>query len=735
MNKRIFKLLGMSGILLSISSVNAETAATPTNNLTPQSVNLAPLRNLNAVDNPMDKDYNYHKALKKLNVNQLKKDMQALLTQSQDWWPADYGNYGPLFIRLSWHDAGTYRIYDGRGGANRGQQRFSPLNSWPDNVNLDKARQLLWPIKQKYGNAVSWSDLIALAGTISLDSMGMKTIGFAFGREDDWQGDDTNWGVSPEVLSSNVKSGNIVKPYSATQMGLIYVNPEGPDGNPDPTKAGDGIRKAFGGMGMTDEETVALIAGGHAFGKAHGAAPANKYVGPAPDKAPIEQQGMGWANSYKSGKGSDAIGSGLEGAWSSSPTRWSNDYLTNLYTLNWKLSTSPGGAHQWTPTNATAQNMVPDASDPNKTHAPIMFTTDLALKQDPVYNKYAQEFYKDPKKLKDSFARAWFKLTHRDMGPKSRYLGPWVPAEDFIWQDPVPKANYKQVSAQDIQQLKLKIMHSGLSDQDLVKTAWAAASTYRRTDYRGGSNGARIALAPEKDWAMNEPEHLAQVLSKLKAIQSDFNSTKNGTKVSLADLIVLGGNTAIEDAAKKAGYNVKVPFIPGRTDATQEQTDVDSFNYLKTKADGFINYTDGSVTPNMLPQALVEKANMLNLNIPEMTVLLGGLRVLNVNYKTSQDGVLTATPGKLNNAFFVNLLDMATVWKKSDKNGEYLGYDRKSGKEKWTATPVDLIFGSNSELKAVAQVYAENGNEQKFIDDFAKAWSKVMMLGRFDVQN
>ena len=730
MVKKILKVIGIYSALVSVGSVYAEnnkTMVTPT-------LNLAPLRNLNLVDNPMDKDYEYRQAFKNLDVVQLKKDMEALLTQQQDWWPADFGNYGPLFIRLSWHDAGTYRIYDGRGGANRGQQRFSPLNSWPDNVNLDKARQLLWPLKQKYGNAVSWSDLIALAGTVSLEKMGVQPIGFAFGREDDWQGDDTNFGVSPETLSSNVKKGDVVKPFSATQMGLIYVNPEGPDGVPDPKKAAPLIRKTFAGMGMTDEETVALIAGGHAFGKAHGAANPNKYVGPAPDKSPIEQQGLGWKNSYKSGVGADAIGSGLEGSWTSSPTRWSNDYLTNLYTLKWKQTMSPGGAHQWEPTNATAINMVPDASNSDKTHKPMMFTTDLALTEDPSYNKIAEDFYKNPDKLKDAFARAWFKLTHRDMGPKSRYIGPWVPSDDFIWQDPVSPANYKQISDQDITTLKTTVLGSGLSDQDLIKTAWSSAATYRKTDYRGGTNGARIALAPEKDWDMNDPEHLQKVLAKLKVIQNNFNNSQtDGTKVSLADLIVLGGNAAIEDAAKNAGYTVLVPFVAGRTDATQAQTDVDSFNHLKTKSDGFINYTDGTVSNNLLPQALVEKASMLNLNIPEMTVLVGGLRALNVNYKNSHDGVLTTTPGKLNNDYFVNLLDMSTKWTQS--GNEYIGYDRKTGKQKWTASPVDLIFGSNSELKVVAQVYAQNGNEQKFINDFAKAWSKVMMLGRFDVQN
>lgn len=735
MKRKIVSVLIASGFLLSINNALAESITQDSNSLTVQNLDLSPLRNLNVLDNPMDKDYNYHQAFKKLDVNQLKKDMASLLTQSQDWWPADYGNYGPFFIRLSWHDAGTYRMVDGKGGANRGQQRFSPLNSWPDNVSLDKARQLLWPLKQKYGNAVSWSDLIVLAGTVSLESMGMKPIGFAFGREDDWQGDDTNWGVSPEVLSSNVKDGKVMSPFSATQMGLIYVNPEGPDGKPDRVSAVSGIRQAFGGMGMTDEETVALIAGGHSFGKAHGAAPSGKYVGAAPDKAPLEQQGLGWQSSYKSGKGQDAISSGLEGAWVATPTMWNHDYLTNLYTLNWEPALSPGGAHQWAPSNAPQNAMTPDAFESSVKYKPIMFTTDLALKEDPIYNKYAEEFYKDPQKFQTAFANAWFKLTHRDMGPKSRYMGPLIPNENFIWQDPTPKADYKQVSQADITQLKNIILKSGLSDSDLIKTAWASASTYRKSDYRGGSNGARISLSPEKDWAMNEPAKLDKVLSKLKSIQSNFNnSKKDGTKVSLADLIVLAGNTAIEDSAKKAGYNVKVPFTAGRTDATQQQTDVNSFNYLKTKADGFTNYTDNSINTNSLPQALVEKASMLDLNTSEMTVLVGGLRVLGANYQGSKDGVFTSTPGQLNNAFFVNLLDMSTVWK-LDKNGEYVGYDRKSGKSKWTASSVDLIFGYNSELKAVAQVYAENGNQQKFVNDFVKAWNKVMMLGRFDIQD
>ncbi|AJI56514.1 catalase/peroxidase HPI [Francisella philomiragia] len=738
MLKKIATALGMSGMLLAANSAIADDKNTEM--ATPQSVDLSPLRNLNKLDSPMGKNYDYHQSFKKLNTEELKKDMQDLLTQSQDWWPADFGNYGPFFIRLSWHDAGTYRLADGRGGANRGQQRFSPLNSWPDNVNLDKARQLLWPIKQKYGDAVSWSDLIVLAGTVSLESMGMKPIGFAFGREDDWQGDDTNWGISPEqLMSSNVKDGKLAPAYAATQMGLIYVNPEGPDGKPDIKGAASEIRQAFRAMGMTDKETVALIAGGHTFGKTHGAVPEKdikKDIGPAPDKAPIEQQGLGWHNSYGTGMGDDTMGSGLEGSWTSTPTFWNHDFLHNLYNLNWEKTLSPSGAHQWTPTNAKPENMVPDAHKPGVKHKPIMFTTDLALKEDDGFNKYTQEFYINPEEFKEEFAKAWFKLTHRDMGPKSRYIGPWIPEQNFIWQDPVPVADYKQVSAQDIAQLKQDIINSGLTNQQLIRTAWDSASTYRKTDYRGGSNGARIALAPEKDWQMNEPAKLEVVLAKLKEIQTNFNNSKtDGTKVSLADLIVLGGNVGVEQAAKEAGYTIGIPFVPGRTDATQAQTDIESFNYLKTKADGFVNYSDGSLASNKLPQALVEKASMLNLNIPEMTVLVGGMRALNVNYDDSQEGVFTKTPGQLNNNFFVNLLDMSTKWEKSDtNNGEYIGIDRKTGAQKWTASSVDLIFGSNSELKAVAQVYAENGNEQKFVNDFAKAWHKVMMLGRFDVQ-
>lgn len=746
MLKKIVIALGTSSLLFASSGIAGEKtnptgetkAPSASQNTTPH-LNLSPLRNLNTVDSPMGSDYSYREAFKKVNIDELKADMKELLTKSQDWWPADFGNYAPFFVRLSWHDAGTYRVSDGRGGANRGQQRFSPLNSWPDNVNLDKARQLLWPIKQKYGDAVSWSDLIVLAGTVSLESMGMEPIGFAFGREDDWQGDDTDWGVSPEVLSSNVKNGKLIKPFSATEMGLIYVNPEGPDGIPDKKKAGSAIRQAFSGMGMNDKETVALIAGGHAFGKTHGAVPKEdlqKDIGPAPDKAPIEQQGLGWHNSYGSGNADDTMGSGLEGSWTSTPTHWNSTFLDNLYSLDWKKTLSPAGAHQWTPTNSKESDMVPDAHKPGVKHKPMMFTTDLALREDPKFNKYAEEFHKNPKEFKKEFAKAWFKLTHRDMGPASRYMGSWVPKQTFAWQDPVPKADYKQVSKKDISQLEEMVAKSGLSRQQLIKTAWASASTYRKTDYRGGTNGARIALAPEKDWAMNEPKQLESVIAKLKEIQTKFNQSKtDGTKVSLADLIVLAGNMSVEEAANEAGFNIEIPFVPGRTDATQKQTDVKSINYLKTKSDGFVNYTDGSVSPNKLPQALVEKASMLDLNVPEMTILVGGMRALDTNYKDSQDGVFTSKAGQLNNSFFVNLLDMSTKWEKSDKPGEYVGLSRKTGDARWTASSVDLIFGSNSELKAVAQVYAEKGNEQKFVNDFAKAWHKVMMNGRFDVQN
>ncbi|MCF6765299.1 catalase/peroxidase HPI [Thiotrichales bacterium 19S3-7] len=702
----------------------------------PKKLDLSPLRNLNELDSPMNRHYHYKQAFQKLDVKALRADMIKLLTTSQDWWPADFGNYGPFFIRLSWHSAGTYRVFDGRGGADGGQIRFAPLNSWPDNVNLDKARRLLWPIKQKYGDAVSWSDLIVYAGTVAMESMGVKTIGFAFGREDDWQSDQINWGEGDQWLSSNLnKKADLKKPFAATQMGLIYVNPEGPGGNPDPLLAAKQIRDTFARMGMNDQETVALIAGGHSFGKAHGAA-SPKYLGPAPEAAPIQEQGLGWKNSFKKGDGPDTITSGLEGSWTITPAKWNDsNYFENLYTFKWVKTKSPAGATQWRPKNKSADNLVPDAFDPNKRHAPMMFTTDLSMKADPDYNKISEYFKRHPKAFEAAFAEAWFKLTHRDMGPTSRYLGPWVPKEVMIWQDPIPKANYKLVNAKDVASLKVEILNSGLTMPELIKTAWASASSYRKTDMRGGANGARVALLPQKDWPANEPKALANVLSKLQAIQTKFNQSQtDGRKISLADLIILAGNTAVEEGVKKAGYKLTIPFIPGRTDASQKETDIQSFGYLEPTADGFINYFDATKTKLSPPQALVNKASMLDLNIPQMTVLVGGLRVLNANYDNSQDGVFTNNPGALSNDYFVNLLDMSIVWKKSKTNeGEYEGYDRKTGKLVWKATSVDLIFGSNSELRAVAEVYGSSDAKKKFIKDFVRAWVKVMNLGRFDL--
>ena len=733
----------LPGVLALMFSISVNYASAANESKTdeywwPKTLNLEPLRNVNSIDSPMGKDYVYAEAFQKLDTEALRKDMIELLTNSQEWWPADFGNYGPFFIRLSWHSAGTYRVTDGRGGADGGQQRFAPLNSWPDNVNLDKARRLLWPIKQKYGDAVSWSDLIVYAGTVSMESMGFKTIGFAFGREDVWQPDDIQWGQSDKIMSSNVgkKNHHLHKPFGADQMGLIYVNPEGPDGNPDPLAAANRIRESFGLMAMNDEETVALIAGGHSFGKAHGAASAD-HLGPAPDVANIDQQGFGWKNSYGTGDGDDTITSGLEGSWTVTPTKWNHNYFENLFTFEWVKTESPAGATQWRPKSKDADNMIPDAQDPNKRHAPMMFTTDLSLREDPTYRKISDRFQNNPEVFEEAFAKAWFKLTHRDMGPRSRYLGPWVPKEVFVWQDPVPPVDYKLVSQQDVVALKSEILKSGLTVSELVQTAWASASTYRDTDMRGGANGARILLLPEKNWPVNEPKQLAKVTEKLKIIQEKFNSSQsNGMKISMADIIVLGGAAGIEQAAKSAGYEVQVPFTPGRTDATQAQTDVKSFKYLEPKADGFINYFDESKNTQSPPQMLVNKASMLNLNIPEMVVLVGGMRVLSTNYKDSSDGVFTDKPGTLNNEFFVNLLDMSTVWKRSKTvPGQYEGYDRKTNKLKWTATSVDLIFGSNSELRAVAEVYAAKNNDQKFINDFVNAWVKVMMLGRFNVKS
>lgn len=701
----------------------------------PQKLDLSSLRLHDVESNPYGANFNYAKEFNSLDLTAVKKDIKTLLTTSQDWWPADYGNYGPFFIRMAWHGAGTYRVYDGRGGADGGQQRFAPLNSWPDNVNLDKARRLLWPIKKKYGEKISWGDLMVLTGNVALESMGFKTLGFAGGREDDWQSDLVYWGVGPKLLSDNRdKKGKLEKPLAATQMGLIYVNPEGPNGKPDPLASAKDIREAFAGMAMNDEETVALIAGGHTFGKAHGAASPAKCVGPAPAEAGVEEQGLGWINKCGTGNGKDTISSGLEGAWSADPTHFTMQYLNNLYKHDWVLTKSPAGAWQWKPKDA--KNIVPDAADPSKFHPLMMFTTDIALKVDPAYEKISRRFMEHPEEFKQAFARAWFKLTNRDMGPKARYLGAEIPKEDFIWQDPLPVAEYKMIENQDIMSLKEKIIKSGLSDSMLIRTAWASASTFRGTDFRGGDNGARIRLEPQKNWAVNDPAELNHVLKTLENIQSNFNKNRtDGKQVSLADLIVLGGNTAIEDAAKRAGYDIHVPFTPGRTDASQSQTDIHSFSVLEPTADGFRNYYDAKRNKKSPTELLVDRANKLELTVPEMTVLIGGLRVLGANSGNSHAGVLTRNPGVLSNDFFVNLLDMSTKWTKSTKNQGYFdGFDRKTGKLEWTASPVDLIFGSNSELRAVAEVYASDDAHEKFVHDFVNAWTKVMNLDRFDLR-
>lgn len=701
----------------------------------PERLDLKPLRQNTAESNPMDKAYNYAEQFKKLDIKSVKKDIATTMKTSQTWWPADYGHYGPFFIRMAWHSAGVYRTFDGRGGAAGGQQRFEMLNSWPDNVNLDKARRLLWPVKQKYGGQISWADLMVLAGNVALEDMGFKTFGFAGGRQDDWETEIVNWGPEKEFMADkrHDEKGALAKPLAAVQMGLIYVNPEGPGGNPDPLLAAKDIREAFGRMGMNDEETVALIAGGHTFGKAHGAKKPEGCVGVDPAAAGIEEQGLGWKNKCGTGKGGDTISSGLEGAWSVSPTAWTSQYLDNLLTLEWVQSKSPAGAIQWIPKNAEQVKFVPDAHDPNKRHAPIMFTTDLALKFDPAYSEITNRFWKSPKDYELAFAKAWFKLTHRDMGPRARYIGPEVPAENLIWQDPIPAVDHKLIDAKDAEKLKSAILKSGLTSQDLIKTAWASASTFRGTDMRGGANGARIRLAPQKDWEANDPAELATVLTKLESIQQAFNRTLSGGKrVSLADVIVLGGNAAVEQAAKKAGYKVDVAFKPGRMDASQVQTDVKSFEVLKPTADGFRNYF-GEGNPHSPAEMLVDRANYLTLTVPEMTVLVGGMRVLDANARHTKHGVLTKNPGTLNNDFFVNLLDMSTQWSKSSvTEGIYEGRDRSTGESKWTATPVDLIFGSNSELRAVAEVYAANDAKEKFVKDFVNAWTKVMTLDRFD---
>ena len=702
----------------------------------PEKLNLSPLRQHAAESNPMGEDFNYAEAFETLNLDAVRKDIEALMTTSQDWWPSDYGHYGPFFIRMAWHSAGTYRVTDGRGGAGGGQQRFEPLNSWPDNVNLDKARRLLWPIKQKYGRSISWADLMVLTGNVALESMGFKTFGFAGGRQDDWEPDMVYWGPESEFLADERYSGDrkLENPLAAVQMGLIYVNPEGPNGNPDPLAAAIDIRETFGRMAMNDEETVALIAGGHTFGKAHGAAKPEGCVGPAPTGADIEEQGFGWKNKCGSGQAGDTISSGLEGAWTASPTAWSMQYLNNLFAFEWVQTKSPAGATQWIPADGAASNLVPDAHDPSKRHAPVMFTTDLSLKFDPSYREISKRFLENPEEFELAFAKAWFKLTHRDMGPRARYLGDEVPAEVLIWQDPVPSVDYDLIDAGDIKALKSEILASGLTGSELVRTAWASASTFRGTDMRGGANGARIRLAPQKDWDVNNPDELAKVLMQLEGIQEDFNGAQSGgKKVSLADLIVLGGDAAIEQAAKNAGQDVKVSFTPGRTDASQAQTDVNSFAVLEPAADGFRNYF-GEGNGKSPSDMLVDRANMLTLTVPEMTALVGGMRALNANAGQSEPGVFTPRPGTLSNDFFVNLLDMSTQWSKSSTTqGLYEGRDRGTGEVKWTATPVDLMFGSSSELRAIAEVYAEADGQDKFVRDFVAAWTKVMSLDRFDL--
>jgi catalase-peroxidase len=684
----------------------------------------------------MGKDFNYAQAFNQLDLNAVKKDLTKLMTDSQAWWPADYGHYGPFFIRMAWHSAGTYRISDGRGGAGYGTQRFAPLNSWPDNASLDKARRLLWPIKQKYGKSLSWADLMILAGNVSLESMGFKTFGFAGGREDVWEPQsDINWGIESKWLDDKRYSGDrqLENPLAAVQMGLIYVNPEGPNGKPDPIAAAKDIRDVFARMAMNDEETVALIAGGHTFGKCHGAGPAS-HVGPEPEAAPIEEQGLGWMSSFRSGKGPDTITSGLEVTWTTTPTKWSNNFFWNLFGYEWELTKSPAGAHQWIPKNGAGANTVPDAHDASKRHAPAMLTTDLALRFDPVYEKISRRFLEKPDAFADAFARAWFKLTHRDMGPRVRYLGPEVPKEVLIWQDPVPAADHALINATDIEALKAKLLASGLSLQELVSTAWASAATFRGSDKRGGANGARIRLAPQKDWDVNQPAKLAKVLVALEKVQKEFNSQQSGgKKVSLADLIVLGGCAGVEQAIKKAGQTIKVPFSPGRTDATQEQTDAASFAVLEPVADGFRNFQKKKYAVRA-EELLVDKAQLLTLTAPEMTVLIGGLRMLDTNVGASKHGVLTERPGMLTNDFFVNLLDMGTTWKPTSKDNDmFEGRDRATGKVKWTATRVDLVFGSNSQLRALAEVYACKDSQEKFLNDFVAAWNKVMNLDRFDL--
>jgi len=702
----------------------------------PNRLSLEPLRKTDPASNPLGADFDYAQAFESLDLDAVKADLSELMTTSQDWWPADFGHYGPFFIRMAWHSAGTYRTTDGRGGADGGMQRFAPLNSWPDNANLDKARYLLQPIKEKYGRAISWADLMILAGTVAMDAMGFETLGFAGGRIDAWEPEEVNWGSEGEWLAADRRDtgGELHRPFGATQMGLIYVNPTGPGGNPDPLAAAAAIREAFGRMAMNDEETAALIAGGHTFGKAHGAADPAEYVGPEPEAEGIAAQGQGWISSYGSGKGADTITSGLEGAWTFSPAEWTNNFLVNLYTYDWEQTRSPAGAVQWRPTRGAASTLVPDAHDATTRHPPMMFTTDLALKEDPIYREITSRWLDNPEEFEDAFARAWFKLTHRDMGPTSRYLGADVPDAEFVWQDPIPQVDFTLINARDAAGLKRDILDSDLTTAELVRTAWASASSYRGTDMRGGANGARIQLAPQNSWEANDPDGLARVLGVLEGIQEDFNNSARGNKrISMADLLVLGGAAAIEQAASQAGVDVQVPFLPGRNDATQAQTDVESFSALEPTADGFRNYfaSGNSRSP---AEMLVEKAALLELTIPEMTVLVGGMRVLDANADGIDHGVFTDRPGTLSNDFFTNLIALSTEWSQSpNQAGVYVGRDRTTGAMQWTATPVDLIFGSNSELRAVAEFYAASDAEEQFVHDFVNAWTKVMTLDRFDV--
>jgi len=738
MRKSLLRLL----VVCAAATATVPSIAAPTPQGAPQTaqfwwpdhLDLSPLRQHDARSNPLGADFDYAKAFATLDLQAVKDDIKKTLTTSQDWWPADYGNYGPFFIRMAWHGAGTYRVFDGRGGADGADQRFEPLNSWPDNVSLDKARRLLWPIKQKYGQKISWGDLMVLTGNVSLESMGFQTFGFAAGRRDDWEPDLVYWGPELKWLSDERHDGShqLQKPLGATQMGLIYVNPEGPNGNPDPLAAAKDIREAFGRMAMNDEETVALIAGGHTFGKAHGAHDPSKCVGPEPAAAGVEQQGLGWVNKCGKGSGSDAVSSGLEGSWSVNPTLFTTQYLDNLFKFDWVKTKSPAGATQWIPSDPSAAALTPDAQDPTVRHAPIMFTTDLAVKFDPAYRAIAMRFHDHPEEFKLAFAKAWFKLTHRDMGPRSRYLGPDSPKVDLIWQDPLPQSTHAVVDDADVARLKGKILSSGLTVPQLVRTAWASAVTFRGTDYRGGANGARIRLAPQKDWAVNDPQELATVLKRLEGIRKEFNT--GGKQISLADIIVLGGDAAIEKAANDAGHPVKVAFVPGRVDASQEQTDPKSFAVLEPTADAFRNYFAPAGQMRSPAELMVDRANLLTLSVPEMVALVGGMRSLNANAGASASGVFTDHPGALSNDFFVNLLDMSTKWEKSTRSdGLYEGHDRKTGKLRWTATSVDLVFGSNSELRAVSEVYASSDGQDRFLGQFVEAWTKVMNLDRFDL--